>query len=111
MMRKVLISLLLLSLAVSAYALTYQIKTQIVAVGITATKLPATPLVGREYVILQNVGAATLYVGDSTVTADEAATGGFQLTTGGVWYGEFDKSVDLYGVVISTQNCLVEEGK
>ena len=111
MKRRLFLLLLLLSIAVSAYALTHQIKTQIVAVGTTATKLPASPLVGREYVILQNVGAATIYIGASTVTADEAATGGFQLAADGVWYGEFDKSVDLYGVVISTQNCLVEEGK
>ena len=42
----------------------------------------ATPLAGRACMLVQNVGATTIYLGKSTVTADTAATGGLQLLPG-----------------------------
>jgi len=112
MKRLVSIVLILLLTVSVAYSLTYQIKTQIVSVAITATKLPTTPVVGREYIRVQNVGAQTVYIGASTVTADTAATGGIQLLPYGVWQEAYDHTIDVYGIVAGTTcNVVVEEGK
>lgn len=111
-MRRNLFILILLSFVTFASALTYQIRTQIVSVAVTATKLPTTPLVGREYIQIQNVGAQTVYIGTSTVTADTASTGGTQLLPYATWYTNYDNTVDIYGIVAATTcNVVVEEGK
>lgn len=95
-----------------AYALTYQIKTQVVSVTTSATKLPSTPLVGRQYVSIQNVGTVTVYIGSSTVTADTASTGGTQLLPYAKITRDYDNTVDVYGITASgTANVVVEEGK
>lgn len=92
--------------------LTYKILTTVVSVGTSATALPTTAMAGRNYVLLQNVGTATIYVGDANVTADTTSTGGTQILPYGFWYGEYDSSVTLYGIVASgTQNMVIEEGK
>ena len=94
------------------YSLTYQIRTQVVSVNTTATKLPTTPLVGREYIRLQNVGTVTVYIGSSTVAANTSATGGIQLLPYGVWEENYDNTIDIYGKVASgSTNVTVEEGK
>jgi len=111
-MKRTLIVCLLLFLATFAYALTYQIKTQVVSVAVTATKLPTTPVVGREYIRIQNVGAQTVYLGAATVTADTAATGGIQLLPYAVWQESYDNTIDVYGIVAATTcNVVIEEGK
>lgn len=107
-----LISYILLISVGFVYALTYQIKTQVISVTTTATKLPTTPVVGREYIQIQNVGTQTVYLGASTVTADTAATGGTQLLPYAVWREEYDNTIDVYGIVAATTaNVVVEEGK
>ena len=96
----------------SVFALTYQIKTQRVNVTTAATKLPTTPLVGREYLQVQNIGTVTIYLGDSTVTANTAPTGGLQILPYAVWRDEYDHTVDVYGIIASgTSPCIIEEGK
>ena len=91
---------------------TYEIKTQIVSVADTATKLPTTPVIGRTYIQIQNVGGVIVYIGTSTVTADTAATGGFQLLPYSTWTAEYDNTVDVYGIVATgICNVVVEEGK
>jgi len=108
----ILISLCVIFISTIGFALTYQIKTQTVSVGTSAAKLPTTPLVGRAYVSLQNVGSVTVYVGDSTVTADTASTGGKQLLPYAIITRDYDNTVDLYGIVVAgTCNVIVEEGK
>lgn len=95
-----------------AFALTYQIRTQVISVTTNATKLPTTPLVGREYVLIQNIGSVTVYLGNSTVTADTEATGGTQLLPQSIYVAEYDNSVDIYGIVAAaTCKVVVEEGK
>ena len=92
--------------------LTYTIKTQVVSVGTTATKLPATPLVGRKYIRVQNIGSSTLYIGGAAVSADSTSTGGIQLFPYSVWEESYDHTVNVYGIVASgTCNVVVEEGK
>lgn len=92
--------------------LTYQIKTQLVSVGVTATKLPTTPLVGRKYVLITNIDTIkTIYIGSSTVTVS-GATQGTPLLPSEQYYGEWDNTVDIYGIVSSgIANVVVEEGK
>jgi len=108
----VLITGIILSCAIVSFALTYQIKTQIISVTTSATKLPTTSLVGRAYVSFQNVGSVTVYVGDLTVTADTASTGGKQLRPYGIMTRPYDDTVDLYGIVATgTCDVIVEEGK
>ena len=77
------------------------VKLTVVTVGATAVPLPAVPLAGRLAVVIQNPvdGAGTLWLGGAAVTADEAATGGFQVIAGdrlaqdlgaGIMYGISD---------------------
>ena len=111
-MKKFVIVLILLLFTTLLYALTYQFKTQVISVTTSATKLPTTALVGREYVCVQNIGTATVYLGASTVTADTASTGGRQLLPYKEWCDDYDHTVDVYGIVASgTNNVEVEEGK
>jgi hypothetical protein len=77
----------------------------VVSVGTTAT-LIATPSSAPDIdgILIQNLGAVTLYLGTSTVTAGTTATGGYQVaaaasvlvpTTGASAEG-------LYGIVASS---------
>ena len=106
------ICLLVMGIAASWALYTYQIRTQVVTVGTSATKLPSSPLVGRRYILIQNVGDNTVYIGNSNVTADENATGGIQLQPYAIWEADYDHTVDIYGIVASgTGKVVVEEGK
>jgi hypothetical protein len=70
------------SLPVSQPGLSGGILQSVTTVGATAVPLPAAPLAGRAGMVVQNVGATTIYLGTSTVTADTTATGGMQLLPG-----------------------------
>jgi len=104
--------LIILLLFSTAYALQYQIKTQLVSVGNSATKLPATALVGREYVLITNLDTAkTVYIGASTVTAS-GSTSGTPLLPSESYYAEYESNINIYGIVSSgSANVIVEEGK
>ena len=53
------------------------------SIGTSATAIPATAKTNRKAVLVQNKdAAATVYIGDSTVTADDATTGGYELGPG-----------------------------
>jgi hypothetical protein len=80
-------------------------KNGVVSVGTTAT-LIATPSSAPDIdgILIQNLGAVTLYLGGSTVTAGTTSTGGYQVaasasvlvpTTGASAEG-------LYGIVASS---------
>lgn len=71
---------------------------QVVTVGVTASTLPATPLANRKLVFIQHVTDGTVYLGTSTVTADTAATGGFQLGKGGYVSAEAGPADIIYGI-------------
>lgn len=113
-MRKklILIALSIFLIIGTVHALTYKVLTTVVSVAATATKLPSSPMVGRKYILLQNVGTATIFVGDANVTADTASTGGTQILPYAYWLNEYDHTVDVYGIVAAgTENMVVEEGK
>ena len=67
---------------VSQPGLSGGILQSITTVGATAVPLPATPLAGRATMLVQNVGAATIYLGAASVLASTAAAGGVQLLPG-----------------------------
>jgi len=88
------------------------IKQTVTSVGTTATALPATTLAGRRTMLVHNDGAVIVYLGDSTVTADDtAATGGYELAAGAEKAFDIGKSVVLYGRTASgTANVKTFEG-
>jgi len=71
----------------------------VTTVGTNATKVPASALAYRKAIIIQNVHASNIvYIGSSTVTADTAATGGFQLGPLDAVAITLDGSVDMYAI-------------
>lgn len=77
-------------------------------INTTATKLPTTPLVGREYLLITNKEGTIIYVGNATVNS----TTGTPLRGNETYYGEWKSIIDIYGIVASGgSNVTVEEGK
>jgi hypothetical protein len=80
-------------------------KNGVVSVGTTAT-LIATPssVPENDGILIQNLGAVTLYLGGSTVTANTASTGGYSLAAGAsVLVPTTGASTEaLYGIVASS---------
>jgi len=109
---KILKTLILATVIILLLAFKYSIDTIVVTVGDTATALPTTAKVGRKYIEVQNIGSSIVYIGDATVTADETATGGIQLTPRAVWREPYDHTVTIYGIVATgTCKVVVGEGK
>ena len=77
---------------------------QVIAVGTTALQMPAANLANRKLLMVQNVSNKKIYVGSSTVTADETATGGLQLGRGGFVTVEAGPSNDIYARAGSAAN-------
>lgn len=64
-----------------------------------AEAVPATTLNHRRMIIIQNNHASnTVYIGSSTVTADTAATGGYQLGPSDSVAFTLDGSVAIYAI-------------
>jgi hypothetical protein len=80
-------------------------KNGVVSVGTTAT-LITTPGSTPENagVLIQNLGASTLYLGGSTVTAGTTSTGGFQVAANAVVTVPTTGAASeaLYGIVASS---------
>ena len=76
-----------------------------------ATPLPTTALKGRKVVTIENIGNVTLYIGGSTVTANEAMTGGLQLKNDGDTFTvDATDDIIIYGIIASgTEPCAVLE--
>ena len=79
---------------------------QIVTVGTTAVQLPTSNLAGRKLLMIQNVSNRRLFLGSSTVTADETATGGVQLGRGGFITVEAGPDNDVYGRATAAGNAV-----
>ena len=103
MKKKILVTILFLCLAVSAYAvqvvslqpLTIQILSTTTTVTGTAGKVPATPLAGRANIAIFNVdnSTETVWCGHSSVTSSN----GFPLTSSNPAISlDLDDSVDVY---------------
>jgi len=118
MRRKLLILLSVLFIASSVYAaqvvrlapLTYSVKSTSVTVTTTATKLPTTPLAGRESVAIRlNSTTDVVFIGADDVTA----VAGFRLDSSVPAITlDLDSSVDVYGITSSgSADCRVLEAK
>ena len=106
--------ILICMVAVTVYAdpiFTRDITTTVKSVTTTGYKAPLTALKGRKYIEIQNVGSTTIYLGGSTVTADEASTGGIQLLANASWCQPYSHNVDIYAISASSGTILIEEGK
>lgn len=77
-----------------------ELKTSTVTVGTTATAIPATALSDRNALAIHNKSSTqTLYIGPSSVTADDAAsTGGWEVEPGGRIQFDVTEAVVVYGV-------------
>ncbi len=83
---------------------------QTISVGTTAVKLPATELIDRKSIIIQNkMAAKNVYLGTSVVTADDAATGGYKLRSNSEIQINLNNH-DIYAIVASgTANVAILE--
>lgn len=73
-------------------------------VSTTALKLPATPLVNRNNIMIHNLSTTeTLYIGNSNVTADRAlgTTAGFEIGPDSFISIDITDDIEIYGRVAS----------
>ncbi len=84
--------------AVTQRGITGCILQSVTTVGATAVLVPAVALAGRATMLVQNVGATTIYLGASTVTAGTTATGGVQLLGGQSVPIDLAAAVILYAI-------------
>jgi hypothetical protein len=85
---------------------------QVIMVGTTATKLPPTPLVGRNYIFLTNLDTArTVFIGNINV-AHSGSNRGTLLQACSYYYGSWTDEVDIYGITSTgSVEVVVDEGK
>ena len=83
------------------------IKPTAVTVGATATAIPATARKGRKSILVKNVGDASVYFGDDTVTT----ANGYPVAANGILELDLGENVVLYGIVATgTQEVRILEG-
>lgn len=73
-------------------------------VGPTPTKIPASPLASRNSLEIHNLdSSATLYIGNSNVTADRVLgnTSGKEIGPDSFWSLDITDEIELYGIVAS----------
>lgn len=78
-------------------------KPQAVVVTQTAASLLSTPLAGRKWIEIQNLGNQEIFIGDSTVSA----TNGLRIARGAYWKGEVADSVNLFACTSSASSASV----
>lgn len=84
----------------------------IITIGSTRSLLPPTPMEGRKYITIQNVGGVFVYIGNNAVTANTAGTGGYQLLPYATWSEPYSDNVAIYGVIATgSSQVYIEEGK
>lgn len=74
-----------------------RIRSSTVSIGTTATAVPTTALPGRNSMAIKNIGAATVYIGDDTVTT----VNGYELEAGDSLPIDIGENVTVYGIVAS----------
>lgn len=72
---------------------------QVITVAtVTAAAIPASPLANRKSILVQNLSDKVIYVGSSTTTADQAATGGYEIPNGGEREFLYGPNTVLYAI-------------
>jgi len=82
------------------------IRATSVTVGTTATKLPATPLSGREVLSIYNNSSNIVYIGHSAVTT---STGRPLPASGGAIDLDVSDKLDVYGISTASSNVRILE--
>ena len=77
-----------------------------VTVGVTATKIPDSPLSNRLSVTIMNISTNIVYIGNSSVTIAD----GFPLYPRAVLQISIEDSVDIYGISTGDSECRILEG-
>jgi len=76
------------------------VKTTVISVTTSATPIPAASLTQRNSMGIHNKSGVTLYLGSSSVTADDAAsTGGWELPAGQKFFFDITDSIIIFGIV------------
>src|SRR3990167_8226795 len=66
------------------------------------TLLPPTALSGRKSIMIENLSTNILYIGNASITSDQASTGGWQLRNQGDSVTlDFTDSIEVYGLTSS----------
>ena len=87
-----------------------RIRSSVVSVTTSATAIPTTALPGRQSILIHNDGAATVYIGTSTVTTT-GATKGYPLAAGKDLPMDVGPNVVMYGIVVTgTVSVVILEG-
>ena len=95
---------------VSIAPLDYGIKQTIVTISNTATAIPTTALKGRKTLLIKNLSSSvTVYIGSSTVTANEENTGGFPLQYQESLSVDLGENTTLYGICASSAKVSILE--
>lgn len=90
--------------------LDYGILQTVVTISTAATPIPATALSGRKSLIIKNLSSTlTVYIGSSTVTADEESTGGFPLGYYETIQIDLGENTVIYGISSSTAKVIIIE--
>ena len=82
------------------------IKQQAITVTAVAAAVPTTQLTRRAFLMIQNIGTAEIYIGDSTVST----ANGFPLYPRAVIRIEVEDDVDIYAIAASSVACRIIEG-
>lgn len=94
------------SITTTPVGLSTDIRQQRVTVGDVATKVPASPLSGRNTITIRILGTSVVYIGDSSVTTT-GATGGYPKFQ----YEEVivdvrdNASVEIYAICATGESC------
>jgi hypothetical protein len=80
-------------------------RNTVITVTDVATKIPSSPLSGRNTIAIRIWGAETVYIGDSSVTA----TNGYpKMTTEEIFMDVKDNAaVEVYGICAAGKTCEV----
>lgn len=82
------------------------IKQQTITVGATATKIPTTPLSKRKILLITNISANKIYIGNSSVTTVD----GFPLLPWQSARIDIEDNIDVYGVASGNSEIRILEG-
>ena len=80
--------------------------SQAVTVGVSATRIPATPLTARRTIIILNNSDNDIYIGNADVTI----AAGYVLRPQDTFKIDISDEVDVYGIAGSNSECRILEG-
>lgn len=87
---------------VSLAPLDFGIRQSVVTISNVVTAIPTTALKGRKTLIIKNLDTSVvIYLGSSTITANENSTGGYPLAYRDSITIDLGENTVIYGIVVS----------